>query len=138
MRRAVAVLFAAMLGLMLIAGPALAAKGGVKGSPIAPDAIYADGQLWGTIGQGPLHYNGNDQSFDKLFLVPGQMPVSEAGPGNSDYNGGRWLPVPVTWNSAPYLLTSYSEVRAAALVGDITLGAPNTGGTFLCPLIRNA
>jgi hypothetical protein len=61
--------------------------------------------------------------------------VSEAGPGNPDYNGGRWLPVSVTWNSDPYLLTSYDEVQAAAAAGDITLGEPERDSAFLCPLI---
>jgi hypothetical protein len=130
MRRALLIFLGAFVALALVAGPALAAK-----DPIVPDAIYADGELFGTVLQGSLPYNGHDASYDLLFGVPGQQAVSEAGPGNADYNGGRWLPVSVTWNSDPYLLTSYDEVQAAAAAGDITLGEPDRDGAFLCPLI---
>jgi hypothetical protein len=122
-----------------LAAPALAARGGNPGSPIAPDAIWADGSLYATIGQGPLHYNGHDDSFDVLVLVPGQAPVSEAAPGNPDYNGGRWLPTPATWTGAATpLLTSYADVMAAVDAGHLVLEAPHTGAAFLCPLIPNA
>lgn len=130
MKRALLMCLGAFVALALFAGPALAAE-----SPIVPDAIYADGQLFGTVLQGSLPYNGHDASYDLLFEVPGQQAVSEAGPGNPDYNGGRWLPVSVTWNSDPYLLTSYDEVQAAAAAGDITLGEPDRDSAFLCPLI---
>lgn len=135
MQRLLLVGLVGLLGLALLAAPALAARGGAQGSPTQPDAIYADGQLFGTNPQGALPYNGNDASYDMLFQVPGQQPVSEAGPGNPAYNGGRWLPVPVTWNTDPYVLTSYAAVQAAADSGDITLGEPSRGGTFLCPLV---
>lgn len=123
-----------------LAAPALAARGGTPGSPIAPDAIWADGSLFATIGQGPLHYNGNDDSFDVLVLVPDQAPVAEAAPGNPHYNGGRWLPTPATWTmgTSPTLLTSYAEVVAAVDAGDLVLEAAHTGAVFLCPLIPNS
>lgn len=137
MRRWYVILSVAMVALLALSGPALAARGGSPGSPLAPDAIWADGALWGTIPQGSLHYNGNDESYDRLFIFTGgeQAPVSEAAPGNPHYNGGRWLPVMVTWETTPYLLTSHADVHAAAQAGDITVGAPDTSGTFLCPLI---
>ena len=86
-------------------------------------------------GPGALPYNGNDHSFDRLYMVPGQQAVAEAAPGPG-YNGGQWLPVPVTWNVDPYLLTSEDAVMAAADAGHITLGMPQYDATFLCPLIR--
>lgn len=137
MRRTIVTLL--VLGLMAVAAvPASAARGGVQGSPILPDLIWADGDLYGTILQGPLHYNGNDQSFDRLYMVPGQdNPVAEAAPGNSDYNGGRWLPTPVEWNVTPYLITSATDLAAAEAAGDVTIGQPNTDAAFLCPLIPN-
>jgi hypothetical protein len=130
MRRALIICLGAFVALALVAGPALAAT-----DPIVPDAIYADGDLFGTVLQGSLPYNSHDESYDLLFQVPGQQAVSEAGPGNPDYNGGRWLPVSVIWNSDPYLLTSYEAVLAAAAAGDITLGEPDRAAAFLCPLI---
>lgn len=132
MRRTVTVALAALLLVGASAGSVLAAP---QGTPIAPDAIYADGELFGTIGLNPLPFNDNPHAFDMLFMVPGQQAVAEAAPGPG-YNGGRWLPVPVTWNTAPYLLTSSDAVHDAAAAGDITLGAPQYDGTFLCPLIR--
>jgi hypothetical protein len=117
-----------------LAGQALAARGGTPGSPIAADAIYADGELFGTVPNGALPYNGNEHSFDRIYVVPEQPAVAEAAPGPG-YNGGRWLPVPVTWNVAAYLLTSQDAVLAAADAGDVTLGTPLYDATFLCPLI---
>jgi hypothetical protein len=123
-----------LLLLSVLAAPAFAARGGTPGSPIHADAIYADGELFGVIALSALPYNGNDHSFDEIYVIDGQPNVAEAAPG-PDYNGGRWLPVPVTWNVTPYLLTSSDDVHAAEDAGDITLGAPAYDGTFLCPLI---
>lgn len=126
----------ALATLLLLGTGATSALATPQGSPpIDPDAIYADGTLFGTIGLNPLPFNDNPHSFDTLYLVPGQQPVAEAAPGPG-YNGGRWLPVSVTWNTTPYLLTSYDAVQAAADAGDITLGAPQYEATFLCPLIQ--
>ena len=68
-------------------------------------AVYGDGEVWGTKGTTdlPPPNEHNAQSFDKLFKVvnsnnPGvQLPISEAAPGNPDYNGGRWATYVVTW-----------------------------------------
>ena len=137
MRKSIVIAIAALLTVGLIAAPASAARGGEKGSPIVVDAIRADGDVYATIPQNALPYNGNNASYDQLFLVPGQEPVAEAAPGNSDYNGGRWLPTPVEWVSAPYLLTSSAAVHAAAMAGDIIVSDPVTEAAFLCPLIPN-
>lgn len=136
MRRTLVTLL--VLGLLAVAAvPASAARGGVPGSPIIADAIWADGEAYGTILQKPLHYNGNDRSFDRLYLVPDQNPVAEAAPGNNAYNGGRWLPTPVDWNTEPYLITSAADLMAAAATGDVTIGEPMIDAAFLCPLIPN-
>ena len=139
MRRTIVFAVVALLAIGLIAAPASAARGGEKGSPIIGDLIWADGDLYGTILQKGLKYNGNESSYDKLFMVPGQNPVAEAAPGNSDYNGGRWLPTPVDWAEGvtPYELNSYADIHAAAVAGDVIVGAPDTGAAFLCPLIPN-
>jgi hypothetical protein len=39
--------------------------------------------------------------------------VAEAKPGDTDFNGGRWAVMPVTWHVTPYQLTSAEEVFAA-------------------------
>jgi hypothetical protein len=136
MRRTLALILSAVL-VLAFAAPALAAKGGEPGSPISPEAIWADGTLFATIGQGSLHYNGHDDTYDRLYQVPDQAPISEAGPTNPDYNGGRWLPTPVTWNVASYEITSAHALHMAAMAGDVTIHYDETGDPFLCPLLPN-
>ncbi len=66
--------------------------------------------------------------------------MAEAAPGNNAYNGGRWLPTPVTVTGdapADLLITSYTELMDAAAAGWVVIGAANTGAAFLCPLIPN-
>ena len=136
MKRSSAIVLVALAAMVALSVPAIAAPGGTPGSPIAADAIYADGKLLGTIGLGALPYNGNDHAFDRLFMPDnGQPAVAEAAPGRG-YNGGRWLPVPVTWVSEPYLLTSYAAVIDAAAAGDVVIGEADTAAAFLCPLIK--
>ena len=136
MRRFIVLSLAAMLVVAAFALPAAA------GSPIKPDLIHVDGDTYGTILLKALPYNqGNAHSFDNLYVFPNeeQTPIAEFAPGDKDYNGGRWLPIPVTWNVDvdPYVLGSVEALEAAADLGDVTIGGALTGGTFLCPLIPN-
>lgn len=135
MRRILVLVAAAVAALAAL--PAAAAPGGTPGSPITPNAIWADGELYATIGRGPLPYNGVDASYDHLYLIPGQEPLSEAAPGNRSYNGGRWLPTPVTWTVEPYVIESLAELAAAEATGDVVVGTPVYDSAFLCPLIPN-
>ena len=104
-------------------------------------AIYADGVAWGTKGLGSLPApNGhNDQSFDMLFVfsngAAGQLPVSEAGPGNPYYNGGRWSLQSATWAEgvSPVVITSYDQLMMYINAGAVTVTSANT--YFLCPLL---
>ena len=140
MRKSIVIAIVAVLAVGLVAAPAAAARGGNPGSPINEDLLWADGDLLGTIFQKDLKYNGNESSYDKLFMVPTQdNPVAEAAPGNSDYNGGRWLPTDVEWVDGAEIsvLKSAADVYAAAAAGDLIIKASDTGGAFLCPLIPN-
>lgn len=137
MRRLVTVVLAALLMVGVVGSGALAApKGGPgpQGPPIEPGAIYADGRLFGTILLGELPFNDNPHAFNTLFMVDGQASVAEAAPGPG-YKGGRWLPVTVTWNTEPYLLTSSAAVHDAAVAGDVSVGDARHDDAFLCPLI---
>jgi hypothetical protein len=128
---------------LLVAVPAYAAPG-------APDfsaGVYGDGEEWGTKGTAdlPAPNEHNVQSFDALYQVPDQLPVSEAAPGNPDYNGGRWRTVSVTWNDPDkvVLLTSFSvdyvddpihSIEYQLSEGNISLDS--SGATyFQCPLL---
>lgn len=134
------IVIAALAALMAVAtaAPSFAVDAPTDG-PITPNLIYAGGELRGTILLGELPYNGNDHSFDKLFLLDGQNPVAEAAPGQG-YNGGRWLPTPVEKTASfpdGLIITSYEELAAAAYDGFVVIGEPDTANAFLCPLLKN-
>lgn len=104
-------------------------------------AIYADGVAWSTKGTADLPApNDHDrQSFDGLYKftngVEGQLAVSEAGPGNPAYNGGRWIEYFVTWNITPPddPITSFDQLDGFIKSGDVTV--VESGNYFQCPLL---
>jgi len=115
-------------------------------------ALYGDGEVWGTKGTTALPApNGkNVQSFDKLFVfvngAPGQLPVSEAAPGNPQYNGGRWFTQTVMWTAEGMeahdplpVLMSYDEIMLHLNLGHLAIapGSPAGGPPpyFQCPLL---
>ena len=93
------------------------------------------GVAWGTKGNGalPAPNDHNRQSFDGLYKftngVEGQLAVAEASPGNTAYNGGRWIEYSVTFNGEPELVTSYAQLQTL----DVTI--VETGNYFQCPLL---
>ena len=62
------------------------------------------------------------------------MNVAEAKPGDRDFNGGRWMVLPVTWNVAPVQLTSAEQVEAYAEAGWLSI-ASIPAKLFECPVI---
>ena len=145
MLRKISLIIFVMALSLSVAVPAFAAPphpvGGGLGNkaPNFSAGIYADGEAWGTKGTTslPAPNEHNQQSYDKLFVVTngaeGQLPVAEAGPGNSDYNGGRWSVYDVTWktDSIPVVLTSYEDVMLHADYLVFTNGHTY----FQCPLL---
>ena len=127
---------------MLLGGSilALSLAAPVSGAGLGPphDGFYVDGAIYRTIGT-PTDLTGTGapaSSFDTLYAVEGQaLAVAAAKPGDADYNGGRWMRFPVTWNTTPYLLTSEEDVLAAAAAGDVTI-ASTPDAEFVCPVIR--
>lgn len=122
--------------LVITAVPAFAA------GPAFEPRIFADGVAWGTKGTTdlPAPNANNEQSYDGLFIftngVDGQLAVSEAGPGNPAYNGGRWAAYSVTWNDGftPELVTSYDQLQALEDAGAVTVEAQHK--YFQCPLLN--
>lgn len=120
-------------------------------APNFSPAIYGDGEVWGTKGLGELPApNGhNNQSFDKLFIfvngAPGQLPVSEAAPGNPAFNGGRWSAQTVLWTEAGIgannplpVLTSYADIQLYQSMGYLAIAPGHPAGGpdyFECPLL---
>jgi hypothetical protein len=78
-----------------------------------------------------------DSSFDALYAIEGQaLAVAEAAPGDTGYNGGRWMRFQVTWNiEDPYPLTSEQDVLDAADAGHVAI-ASEPDAQFVCPVIR--
>jgi hypothetical protein len=76
---------------------------------------------------------GRDNFYAVMGGVPEQKGVVAVGPGSAGYHGGDWRFHAVTWNVAPYLLTSEAAVLAAAAVGDVTVTAI-ADNDFKCPI----
>lgn len=129
MRRLFLSLAAASLLVATSAGAALA------GGPPGP-AFLVDGVMYRTVVT-PTDLSGTgapDSSYDTIYaLGSGLTNVAEAAPGDRDYNGGRWMVRPLTWNVAPYQLESAEEVLAAELNEELSIG--DTVAQFVCPVI---
>lgn len=124
-----------------------------QSAPAFMPRIYADGEVWGTKGNSvlPAPNENNEQSFDKLFKITnsnnpaGQLPVSEAGPGNPRYNGGRWSTYTVEWTAEGFaahgtvpVLKSYDDILLHQGLGHLTITPGDPSGAypyFQCPLL---
>ena len=131
-----------MRKLLLI--PAATLVAAVAATPVAAaglgpphDGFYVDGAVYQTVAT-PTDLSGTAapaSSFDTLYAIEGQtLAVAAAKPGDTDYDGGRWMRFPVTWNTDPYLLTSEEGVLAAAAAGDVRI-ALEPDAQFVCPVI---
>jgi hypothetical protein len=115
---------------------------------VIPDAIWCDGELFGvTITPQDVPIEG---PFDVIYPfgdsgLLGQRSISDAKPGDPDYNGGRWEVKPVTFTAAgldafdqdedgvvDYELKSDAEIAVAVAMGYLTIGDPVR--YFVCPL----
>jgi hypothetical protein len=138
----VAVVAAASLALVGASSALAAGAGGVTGP-----AIYVDGALYRTVGT-PTDFSQTgapDSAFDTIYDFSGaQSSVATAGPGDQDFNGGRWRVQGVTFtqdyatalaaydsnNSGDF--DSDEEVHAAIIGGAITTTVVKS---FECPII---
>ena len=77
--------------------------------------------------------SGRDAIYRIMDGAEGQLGVAAVGPGAGNYHGGQWAVHDVTWNTAPYLLTSEAAVQAAAMAGDVTI-TRNPDADFRCPI----
>ena len=123
----------------------------------APDfsaSVYGDGIAWGTKGTTalPAPNAHNRQAFDALYVVTnsnnpqGQLPVSEAAPGNPAYNGGRWFTHTAEWTAEGFMahgivpvLKSLDDIQLHESLGHLVLtpGSFPDGPPvyFQCPLL---
>jgi hypothetical protein len=129
---------------LLVAVPAFA----LPGKPDFGPHIYADGEAWGTKVTTPLPApeGAVEHSFNKLYVFTnganGQLPVSDAAPGNPAYRGGRWETWTATWaDDVPHaipVLMSEEEILFHVGLGHLTIVKGSPGGPppyFSCPLL---
>ena len=130
MRRILAAVAAATFTL------ALAVSAVAAGGPPAL-SFYVDGERYRTIAT-PTDLSNTgapDHSFDRIYaLGPGLINVAEAKPGDTDYNGGRWMVIPVTWHVPAEQLTDADTIEQYAEDGKLSFGEPTT--FFVCPVIN--
>jgi hypothetical protein len=102
----------------------IAAAPTVAGGPPSL-SFYIDGQRYRTVGT-PTDFSNTgapDFTYDRIFaLGSGLINVAEAKPGDTDFNGGRWAVMPITWNTTPTQLTSAEAVFTWADAGLLTIG----------------
>jgi hypothetical protein len=108
--------------------PAQSQVGPPDGMIYAHDVAYA---TVGTPSELPAHGR-----FDTIYMLgEGLAAVSDAAPGDRDYNGGRWELRPVTFTGIPPMqYTNAEDIMAAAASGDVEIG--EVAARFVCPLIR--
>ena len=137
MRRLITVISAVLLVLTVGVGAASAGNG-----PPAP-AFYVDDVVYRTVGTptdlsdtgAPAH------SFDVIYALGNDadgnplMNVAEAAPGDRDYNGGRWMVLPISWNVDPVQLTSDAQVLMYEADGLLEIGDEPVK-QFVCPVIK--
>jgi hypothetical protein len=135
--------------MMILAVGSLASAQGA--TVIAEDAIWADGELYGTVVTPTSFKNPPQRSTDIIYSfamneLQGQRSVSEAAPGDRDYNGGRWsvhfaffTPLGESVHDGDndgivdFELVSAEEVLAHEALGHIEIVKANF--YFACPLL---
>ena len=76
---------------------------------------------------------GKDDFYGIMGGVEEQKGVVAVAPGDKNYHGGKWKFHSVTWNVAPYLLTSAAAVLEAAVAEDVTIERVPEND-FKCPI----
>jgi len=121
--------------LVTVAASAVAAGGPPSLS------FYVDDARYRTVGT-PTDFSGTGApsfTYDKIYaLGDGLINVAEAKPGDRDFNGGRWMVLPITWSAGvtPVQLTNAEDVEAWADLGLLTI-ATTPAKQFLCPVIKD-
>lgn len=110
----------------------LAAMAPTQAQPVGFGELYYEEQTVRTV---VPPASSPKEGRDNLYAIPDQLAVIGVAPGDTDYHGGHWAFHSVTWNVAPYLLTSEAQVLLAALTGDITI-TRDSSLDFRCPVLR--
>ena len=122
----VALSFGVVAGLAATSVPAWA-----QGGPLGRPETWVDGERFAGVVT-PATFDPADGNFDELYMCTdgttfkdGVPLISESGPGDQDFNGGRW-----------HLNTSTNCDPTADSVEDLDLAAfTSTSTYFECPLL---
>ena len=96
--------------------------------------LYYNGEIMRTVVvPAKLPHGGRDPLYRVTNGVMDQLGVASVAPGSQNYHGGAWAVYEVTFNVAPYLLTSEADVLAAEAAGDVTV-VRQEDQDFRCPI----
>jgi len=119
------------IALASIVPPAQAAR---PGFVFPGGCCYYEGTLVRTVVPPSAFPNeGRDNFYGISGGVAAQKGVVAVAPGDVGYHGGHWKFFAVTWNVAPYLLTSEAAILYAHMAGDVTVTRV-PANDFLCPI----
>ena len=128
MKRILALFLVFAVGAVALASDAVAGQPGVG-------QLYYEGSIVRTVVPPAQSPNaGRDDFFVVTNGVSGQLGVVAVAPGAAGYHGGLWAFYSVTFNVAPYLLTSSGAIHAAAGSGDVTITRVFEND-FKCPIL---
>jgi hypothetical protein len=112
----------------------IGASGVLAGGP--PNlAFYVDDVRYRTVGT-PTDFFGTgapESTYDAIYNLGTGINVAEAKPGDTDFNGGRWLVYTVTWAAGvtPVQYTNVEQIYAAEDAGLLTIN-PEPVKAFFC------
>ena len=138
-----------ILGTLVLAA-AFAASPAIARANRVQDAIWNDGNLYGTVVTPTSFVAPPEHSTDTIYSfmmsgLNGQRSISDAAPGDRDYNGGRWTVVQAVFTdegkdalgdgsgNIAVELTSDEELSEQVENGYIELMPTTT--YFECPLL---
>jgi hypothetical protein len=118
-----------------------------RSGPPVPNAIWADGILFGTVPTpNSLPPHGPKDGLYNFTNLTGQRAVAESKPGDRDYNGGRWQVTLLEYTQSGLAffdpdgdgvanseMTSWEMVQDHINMGHLAVVGP--GPSFSCPMI---
>jgi hypothetical protein len=112
----------------------IGASGVLAGGP-PKLSFYIDDVRYRTVGT-PTDFFGTGapaSTYDRIYNLGTGINVADAKPGDTDFNGGRWLVYTVTWAQGvtPVQYTNDAEIFAAQDAGLLTIN-PDPVKAFFC------
>jgi hypothetical protein len=136
----------ALLGAALFVLPGAAFAAGRGAGGVSGPAFYVDGEVYRTVGT-PTDLSGTGapaHSFDTIYAIDGQPNVATDAPGDSGYNGGRWMVHALTFTDYQEAVAAGDTNRRGDIDSDAEVQAAISGGfvtantvvrQFECPVI---